>query len=104
MIVTTNEAGRFSVRIQGYWYRDLPAEEALRLGATRKEVAVARARHEALALSLPRFDGKTFDGSSRKDAIDYLMRSLGFSRSDAITILEIETLAFRVQQATGLEI
>lgn len=100
-LVTTDRLGNISIRdVEGRWRTNLSAEYALKF-ASKQEIELALHREEMLHpdYTLPRYDGENFVWQGiampHDDLVDDLQQFFGYSRDDAIAILEVARLAHR---------
>ena len=98
-LVTTNRLGNIAIReVDGRWRTNLSPEYALKF-ASKQEIALALHREEMLhhEYTLPRYDGENFLWQDtimdHDDLVDDLMSFFGYSRDDAIAILEVARIA-----------
>ena len=98
-LVTTNRLGNIAIReVDGRWRTNLSPEYALKF-ASKQEIALALHREEMLhhEYTLPRYDGENFLWQDKimdhDDLVDDLMSFFGYSRDDAIAILEVARIA-----------
>ena len=98
-LVTTDRIGNIAIReVDGRWRTNLSPVYALKF-ATKQEIALALQREEMLhhEYTLPRYDGENFLWQGiimdHDDLVDDLQQFFGFSRDDAVAILEVARIA-----------